>query len=733
MRLRTHYFLLASCIVVPVAICCSIALAMLQRAERDAAIGRVAESARLTALVVDADIGRAQSVLQVLASSHALAQGDMRRFFAEAERANAGPGAWIILYDETGQQLINTRRGFDAPLPRRPDPGQVAALLASGKGHVSGLRWRTDRQSNFVMVEIPLQSASGKRYVIGQAFSPDFFSRSFAGTSVPEGWLIGIFDRDGAFIARRYEADKYVGKKVSARALAAFNSATTGSLPSTTPDGTRIYNVFHRSALSGWTIAIGAPVSDLDATVWNSAGVVAIGLLIAILAALTLTILTGRRLVGFIGAASQAARALGRGAPFAPLPPSFIHELNELNVAISDASDRLRSEMRSRADAETQRNELLVLEQNARARAEEQNMAKDEFLAMLGHELRNPLGAVTSAIGILDSGRPLTEEANKRTRAILRRQVDHLRKLVDDLLEVNRALMGKLILDKVPVDLAAVTRRCIDALQSGGRTAGFELHVSAEPSPVLADPTRLHQVIDNILDNAIKYSPGGGVIDIRVRPVGGMAELRVRDSGAGIPADLLPTVFNVFVQGKQSLQRAQGGLGIGLSLVRRLVDMHDGSVTIESPGPGQGTTVTVLLPLHAQAPAEAPAPGASGVQAACRVLLVEDNHDAREMLSVLLQLRGCEVFSAASGPEGIALAMSQQPSIALVDIGLDGMDGYGVARALKGNPQTAHIVLAALTGYGSDQDRKQAFDAGFDHHFTKPIKPDDLDALLSDS
>ena len=731
MKLRAHYFLLAFCIVIPVAICCFIALNMLRHAERDSAIQRINESARLTAMVIDADIERATAVLKVLARSESLAAGSLERFHAEASDANAGPGAWIILYDLDGQQLVNTRHPFGRPLPMRHDPEQVKALLANGKPNVSGIRWGNELKNNFVMVERAITAPSGERFIIGQAFSPQFFSHAFADSAIPRSWLIGIFDTNGVFIARRYEDEKYVGKKVSPRALAIFNATESGSLPSTTSEGTPLYNAFTHSRLSGWTVAIGAPSSELDAAVWNGIGVVAIGLLIAILGALTLTMMTGRRLVAFIRRASDAARSLGRGDSVATLPPSIIDELDELNVAIMDASRRLQSEMRSRAEAESDRNTLLVLEKNARAKAEQQNEAKDEFLAMLGHELRNPLSAVTSAVSILESGRPLGDDVIKRTHGVLRRQTDHLRKLVDDLLEVNRALMGKLTLEKAPADLAEVTRRSVETLQAGGRTEGFEVRVSTEPAPVLADPTRLLQVIDNILDNAIKYSPAGGLIEVTVRTHDGQAELQVRDSGLGIDAELLPSVFDVFVQGAQTLQRAQGGLGIGLSLVRRLVGMHEGSVTIASAGAGQGCVVTVRLPLLDGGAGLAPGAATAVVASGRRVLLIEDNVDAREMMAMLLELRGCVVDSAASGPAGITLALAQQPGIALIDIGLEQMDGYAVARALKAEPRTASIVLVALTGYGSAADRQRAFDAGFDHHCTKPIKLDELDAILA--
>jgi CheY-like chemotaxis protein/two-component sensor histidine kinase len=295
---------------------------------------------------------------------------------------------------------------------------------------------------------------------------------------------------------------------------------------------------------------------------------------------------------------------------------------------------------------------------------------------------------------------------------------------------VNRALMGKLTLEAAPLDLSEVVRRCIDTLHASGRTAGFEVQVDTVPAVVDADAARLQQVLDNILDNALKYSPDGGRLQVTVRHVDDQVQLRVADSGQGLSAQLLPTVFDIFVQGSQPLQRATGGLGIGLSLVRRLVEMHGGSVSIDSPGPGLGATVTVLLPrlpdsaLAAQA---APTPPAARRR---RVMLIEDNDDARDMLTMLLELHACDVVAAASGPDGIALAQQHAPEVAFIDIGLPGMDGYAVARALKGDPRTAHIDLIALTGYGSEKDRSLASEAGFKRHFTKPIKLEDLQEAL---
>ncbi|MES2257175.1 MAG: ATP-binding protein [Pseudomonadota bacterium] len=734
MKLRTHYWLLALSIVLPVAVFCTIALNMLLVTQRSAVTARIEESARATTLEIDADIRRARSVLGALAGSHALAIGDMRRFHDEALAANAGPGAWIILYDADGQQLANTRLPYGQALPKRPDAAVVAQQLASGTGVVSGMKWGASLNANFVTVEQPITSASGARLVIAQAFSPSYFARAFAGLAMPASWAVGIVDGNGVVIARRYNAEQVVGQAARAEVQAALRGTSAGYLRHTNRDNVEVYDYFMHSKLSDWVVLVGAPVKEVDAAVWRGVAVAFTGFVIAIATAVALGVHTGRRLVRFVSSASKAALALGGGAAVNGLQKTNIREMEALNEAIREAGARLQSEMLTRAEVERERNELLVRERAAREHAEQQNAAKDEFLAMLGHELRNPLGAITSAVAVLDHATGSGQAADAgRARDVLRRQTAHLRSLVNDLLEVNRALMGKLALQRRPLDLADCARACLETLHAGGRLGAHHVELQAGAAPVLADPTRLAQVIDNILDNAVKYSPAGSTIALIVALRGDWAELIVRDDGAGIPAELLPHVFNVFVQGEQSLQRVQGGLGIGLTLVRRLVEMHGGTIVIASPGLGLGTTVTVRLPAAA-APAvaapdalAAPAPPVLGRT----VLLVEDNQDAREMMTSLLQQHGCVVLAAGDGQSALALAQHGAPELALIDIGLPGMDGYALARALREQAPTSDMYLIALTGYGTDEDRRRALDAGFAQHITKPLSPDSLRAVLA--
>jgi PAS domain S-box-containing protein len=357
---------------------------------------------------------------------------------------------------------------------------------------------------------------------------------------------------------------------------------------------------------------------------------------------------------------------------------------------------------------------LFGQQETARAEAESANRTKDEFLAMLGHELRNPLGAISSAAHVL-SRTASGSSATARASDIIGRQVQHLARIVDDLLDVSRVVAGKVVLRLQPVDLGDIARHVIS--------------VHTTPTWISADPTRLEQVLTNLLANAVKYTPAGGEITVTVRRQGDQAILTVRDTGVGIRPELLPRVFDLFVQGDRSLERSAGGLGIGLTLVRQLVELHGGTVEAASAGPGRGSTFTVRLPILAAPPESRDAARPAVPGPARRVLVVEDNDDAREMLRNLLHLFGHEVHEACDGAAGIELARRLRPDAALIDIGLPGIDGYEVARRIRGDVPAARLV--ALTGYGQPEDRERALAAGFDVHLVKPVDPEQLERLLS--
>jgi signal transduction histidine kinase len=366
----------------------------------------------------------------------------------------------------------------------------------------------------------------------------------------------------------------------------------------------------------------------------------------------------------------------------------------------------------------------------------EADRRKDEFLALLGHELRNPLAPIRNALNVLKL--PGADAAiTGRAQAMMERQVEHLVRLVDDLLDVSRIMRGKVELRREPVELATVVARAVETSQPVVDAEGHQLTVALPPEPLWVDGdlVRLAQVVSNLLNNAAKYTERGGQILLTAGREGSEAVLRVRDTGVGIAPELLPRLFDMFFQAERRTRESQGGLGIGLSLVRGLVELHGGSVEAHSAGPGQGSEFVVRLPLLARTEAAAtPQPQAQvmpGGLAPRRVLVVDDNVDAADSLAMLLRLEGQEVQVAYEGATALARAEAESPAIAFLDLGMPKMDGYELARAFRRHPALKGTVLVALTGWGQPEDRQRTREAGFDHHLVKPVESAALHRLLS--
>jgi signal transduction histidine kinase/CheY-like chemotaxis protein len=382
-----------------------------------------------------------------------------------------------------------------------------------------------------------------------------------------------------------------------------------------------------------------------------------------------------------------------------------------------------------RRRAEEERARLLDREHAARVDAEATSAAKDDFLAMLGHELRNPLSAIATAAHVLSLDRSRDESADHAQR-VINRQVRHLARLVDDLLDVTRVTTGKVTLVHEPVDFSALVLRSIDSLELSSRESdhgpGPQLQVEVEPGLwVHGDPTRLEQIVANLLTNAIKYTPAGGSVRVVAGAEDDRIVIRVADTGIGIEPELLPHIFERFIQADTGPARGHGGLGLGLTLVKHFVELHRGEVSAASDGAGRGSVFTVSLPTAPATPT-AVAPIPAPVATRRRVLLVEDQVDAREMMRFALELAGHDVTEANDGPSAVAAVADTNPHIAFVDIGLPGFNGYEVARQVRAMRGRA-IVLVALTGYGQPSDREQSEGAGFDHHLVKPV---DLDRVI---
>jgi len=414
-------------------------------------------------------------------------------------------------------------------------------------------------------------------------------------------------------------------------------------------------------------------------------------------------------------------------------------ELEDLNRVLQRANQELEAANRSLQTEVTERTRVELA-------LKEADRHKDEFLAMLAHELRNPLAPIHNAVALMHRT-SLTDPQLIWSRDVIGRQLAHLTRLVDDLLDVSRITRGKINLNKEVVEIAPLIGRTVETVQPLFQERGHKLRVEIPDGvlSVLGDPTRLMQAIGNVLGNAAKYTERGGEVVLSAAQRDSEVEIRIRDNGMGIPPDLMPMIFKLFTQLDRSKGAAQSGLGIGLALVQRLVEMHGGSVTAHSDGPGRGSEFAIRLPLlleervaahyqqlntlNALEPSMINSEGTTATQR--RILVADDNNDALESLATLLQLSGHEVYTAPNGAVALEFAEQHRPEVALLDIGMPKLDGYEVARRIRAQPWGARITLVALTGWGQDSDRRRSQEAGFDSHLVKPLDLDKLTDLLA--
>jgi signal transduction histidine kinase/ActR/RegA family two-component response regulator len=452
------------------------------------------------------------------------------------------------------------------------------------------------------------------------------------------------------------------------------------------------------------------------------------------------------------GSNRRLQELLARQPPWSDLPVLVLARAGADSAAVAQAMDLLgnvtvlerplrvaalisavRTALRARQRQYEARAHLSHIERSE-SELREAHRRKDEFLAILAHELRNPLAPIRNSLHILR----LTSQHDptvRRAGETMERQVGHIVRLVDDLLEVSRITSGKIELRRERVEVATVVRSAAETSRPLIAAASHHLSLEVPPEPLMleADPVRLAQVFANLLNNAAKYTDAGGQIGLTVRREGRGVVISVRDTGMGIPREMLPRVFELFTQVDRHGERAQGGLGIGLTLVKSLVELHDGTVEAYSEGPGRGSEFVVRLPLAApRGIGDIPAAAAGPVAALAlrRVLVVDDNRDAAESLGMLLKLLGADVEVAYDGASALEALATYRPTIVLLDIGMPGMDGHEVARRIRSQPEFDDVTLIALTGWGQEEDRRHARTAGFDYHLIKPADIGAIETLL---
>jgi signal transduction histidine kinase/ActR/RegA family two-component response regulator len=715
--LKWYLVALAVGTLLPVVVFAGLVLARLAAEERSELANEMTQDARALTSSLDREMTASVRALQALAESDRLDRGDLPAFQEEARRVLRTEPSWLRLHllSTDGRQLVNTRYGLGPNLPPDLDPESLHQAVESRRPEIGSLFRMRDGESWAFSMRVPVVRDGEVRYVLSALTTPQAIAQVLGEHTTPHPeWPRTVLDRRGVVAARTRDADGVLGRPVAATLLAHVRA---------TPDGVfrdaaaGAYLAFSRSELSGWACAVTIPADVLDGQARQSLLAIAGTGLALLFVSGGGALWMSRRLSHAISSAARSADALAHGGRPEPASSS-IAELANLGSALEGSAELL-------AARERERDQHLAHVQALRIEAEAANRTKDEFLAMLGHELRNPLAPIFTALSVLElRGQPSTAE-----HAVIRRQIEHLARLVDDLLDVSRITRGAVELRLERIELSSVVERAVElaAPLLELRRHHLKVEVAAEGLAVLGDPVRLAQVVSNLLTNAARYTPPGGHVHVRADGEGERVLLAVRDDGVGLAPELLARVFEPFVQGPRAPDRRESGLGIGLTLVRHLVELHGGGAQAQSDGPGKGSTFTVWLPRApqgAQPAAHVREPDRLRATATpLRVLVVDDNRDAAQLLTSLLTTVGHEVLMAHDGPGALAALRGFTPDVAVLDIGLPVMDGYELAARIRARLGGDAPAFVGLTGYGQLPDLARSRAEGFEQHFVKPADP----------
>jgi len=685
-------------------------------AQQDETQRTALELSRALASAVESELDATVQTLSTISRSSALQAGDMHAFYNTARDEVAAHPEWaaIVMADATGRLLFNTSLPFGSAEGRVVDTTSLARVLQTGKPTVG--RLLVGRARSAFPVRVPVYLQGRLAYVITAAVLPDRMVQVLNRQREPRGWVISVFDDAHVRVARSIDQLGTVGASAQPdlKALLDRGEPEGGGITHTV-EGEEVYTGFTRLMPYYWIVAVGAPTATIKQTLWRSVGWYMAGILASVTACTFLAQRMSRRIDDGVRRMRDEAIHMSEGQPVKAVR-SEIRELDEMALALEVASRRLAE------------NALTVRE--SLAAAEAAAMAKDEFLAVLGHELRNPLAPMLTALHLLDMK---ASEATTRERQIMRRQINHMRRLVDDLLDVSRITRGKLEIRHEPVLMQSIVERSLETMGAAiaMRSPPVECELCAEELWVLGDDTRLVQAVSNLLSNALRYG-GDGRIRVKLETADGLARVEVSDEGAGMSVETLARAFEPFFQAPQGSERQIGGLGLGLAIVRSIVRLHGGQVHAGSAGPGKGSWFSIELP--------ATIPPVIASNDSLRhpsrrrgaVVVVDDNDDAREMVAEALRAAGHEVETMASAFEALARIPSLDPDVAILDIGMPGMDGYQLATSLKTADSGWNGRMIALTGYGQAADQVRALEAGFSLHLTKPIEvPTLLSAIES--
>ncbi|HZP47885.1 MAG TPA: hybrid sensor histidine kinase/response regulator [Vicinamibacterales bacterium] len=693
------------------------------------------ELSRSVANAVDAELRSAVAILETLATSPTL-DGDIdAEFRRRAERVLHLRPTWaaIVLADPHGTPLVDTRSSAAGTLRPILDEESFERAVRT-RSAVAGNLTRAAQTDWYFPVRVPVIRGGAVKFILSAIITPEAIRNVLERQQLPSDWVISIVDARGVRVARSRGHEQNLGGRLSdtAQRVVAQGGAEGFGI-SYTLENERILTPYTRLA-SGWMAVLGLPTALADAAAYQALAIYGGGLLLSIALGAFAAVWVARTITQPIDALRIAAQALGEGRR--PVPPmTDLQEIRDVGDALTSAAEAL-----DRASAE--REDLLRKERVAREAAESADRAKDEFMAVLSHELRTPLNAVFGWAKMLQDGQLRDAAAERRAKSAIVRNADIQMQLIDDLLDLSRIARGKLRLELGRVELPQVMQAALDAVRPAAASKNVALQTSIDPDAVAcADPGRLQQVVWNLLTNAVKFTPSGGTVELRLERCGSHVEIVVRDTGQGIAPEMLPHVFERFRQGDSSSTRPHGGLGIGLALVKHLVEQHGGTVSAQSPGAGQGATFRVTLPpiphgLTESTPTPAMPSGAPADVTrleGMRVIVVDDDADGLALAEDILLRAGADVRACTSAAPAFDIVRNWMPDVLVADIEMPGEDGYSLIQRVRSLSiaDGGATPAIALTAYGRPTDRARALAAGFNMHVPKPIDPMELTTIVA--
>src|SRR3989475_244605 len=780
MRLRSHLIVLVLAALVPILGFAAFVIRENAALQLAATERGMRETARAVALTVDKELETAITTVEALAGTESPDAAALSAFHALCQRVVRAQG-WsnVLLFDTNGRTLMHTGAPLGALLPpaRRPE---IVTLVRAGRRPVVSDLFDGARNRHLVAVYVPVVRARAVRFVLAGSLSAAAFTELLVAQQFGGDTVAVLQDRQHVVVARPRGGEEMIGRRVPPP-----TPGREGWLRSRLQEGIDVYVAFATAPLSGWRVVLTTPVATVEGALRRGLWQMLAAAALAAAVAATLAFLFGRRIAGAVGALVRIAYAVERGDRAEP-PRTGLTEVNAVADQLVAAADLARAREQDAALGERQARAMAEIAHALNAAPD-----LDTVLRTALEAVRRLVSADSARIALVDetgrlvlrystsdstvmrpgfviergqgigglawaTGRPIrTEdfEADPRFRDDRYRPIATADGIVSCMTAPiltpgavvgviyannctrrpftvsDEATLGKIVLERRPVELAQAVRHAVATLAESGRTQRHTVGLDLDSVWADVDETRFEQIVINLVGNALKFTPPEGTVEVTLRDIDGEAVLRVRDSGVGIDPAMLAGVFDLFVQGERGPDRGPGGLGLGLTLVRRIAELHGGRAEATSDGPGRGSEFTVRLPALSEAPAQLPGSGpATTIGLPRRIVIVEDNADVRETLRRALELEGHEVHEAADGPQGLAAILRLHPDVALVDIGLPGFDGYQIARRVRASAGGKAIQLVALTGYGQPEDRRRALEARFDTHVVKPVS---LDALFA--